>query len=113
MHAVCRPVTTPRPGCDASSSAALSPHPSPLLPMHHCIHRASADALSKLSMEQGQEELAAQAAGPAGSAAAGALMAVDAAQAATPPAKPDSLASLLGLLASVYGMHPGACCAAA
>lgn len=60
-------------------------------------------------MEQGADELAAQAAGPAGAAAAGALMAVDAAQAAAPAAKPDSLASLLGLLASTYGMHPGEC----
>ncbi len=60
-------------------------------------------------MEQGAEELAAQAAGPTGAAAAGALMAVDAAQAAAPAAKPDSLASLLGLLASTYGMHPGEC----
>lgn len=58
-------------------------------------------------MEQGQEELAAQAAGPAASATAGALMAVDVAQTAAPAIKPDSLASLLGLLASTYGMHPG------
>ena len=30
-------------------------------------------------------------------------------QQAAPAAKPDSLATLLGLLASVYGIHPGGC----
>lgn len=51
----------------------------------------------------------AQAGAPPGPAAAGAVMAVvGGAAAAGPAAKPDSLASLLCLLASVYGMHPGA-----
>lgn len=84
-----------------------SAHADPLCPCPPSLLRDSVDALSKLSMEQGQEELAAQAAGPAASATAGALMAVDAAQTAAPAIKPDSLASLLGLLASTYGMHPG------
>ncbi|KAL4441042.1 hypothetical protein ABPG77_010473 [Micractinium sp. CCAP 211/92] len=67
---------------------------------------ASTEALEQLSISQGQEEVAASAT-PASAPAAGAMMVLDAAQAAAPAAKPDSLATLLGLLASIYGMHPG------
>ncbi|KAL4457392.1 hypothetical protein ABPG75_012257 [Micractinium tetrahymenae] len=66
----------------------------------------STEVLTELSISLGQEEVAASAV-PAAAPAAGTMMAVDAAQAAAPAPKPDSLATLLGLLASVYGMHPG------
>lgn len=66
--------------------------------------RESSEALSELSMSQGQEEVAASAAHAA--PAASTLMAVDTAQAAAPASKPDNLASLLSLLAAVYTVHP-------